>query len=158
MTLGIENLIRATKVQKKSGFDFQSNFQLLNNGMWFVWVWRRRRRRWSWGWRGTSIRVRHCVAAGEMRVGSEWDVTPRVGEGWGAPFDRVWSKWAARVELCSYESGSEMEACGCQVPYRTLTYLIACRQVGGIRENWLCAYVCVTVYVHSSLAYCNSII
>lgn len=29
----------------------------------------------------------------------------------------------------SYESSSEMEACGCRVPYRTLAYLIACRQV-----------------------------
>lgn len=43
----------------------------------------------------------------------------------------------------SYESGSEMEACGCRVPYRTLAYLIACPKVvvgGGISCASACSF------------------
>lgn len=54
-------------------------------------------------------------------------MTPCVGKRQEAPSDRVWSKWANIVELYSYESSSEMEARGCQVPHRTLAYLIARR-------------------------------
>lgn len=91
--------------------------------------------------RVTSIRVRQWSTAAERRDGFEWDVTPCVREGWGARFDRVWSKWAGGIELHSYASSSEMEMCGCQVPCRTLSYLIACRQVCGERLA-VCTRVC----------------
>lgn len=96
---------------------------------------------------------------GGFRVGG-WDVTPCVIEEWGLVFDRVWSKWASRVALHGYESSSEMEACGRQVPRSTSAFLIACRRVEGGGGCWKeLVGVCVWVLVCANVSpdCCNSI-